>query len=76
MQIRKKITITYIALSGFSTLLLCIVIFSLFKQNNQYYFIKRLQDRAKIASSAYYQKNLVHQDYFKDFKKKGLRRTR
>ena len=72
MQIRKKITITYIALSGFSTLLLCIVIFSLFKQNNQYYFIKRLQDRAKIASSAYYQKNLVHQDYFKDFKKKGL----
>lgn len=72
MQIRKKITITYIALSGFSTLLLCIVIFSLFKQNNQYYFIQRLQDRAKIASSAYYHKNLEHKEYFKDFKKKGL----
>ncbi|MEL1239458.1 HAMP domain-containing sensor histidine kinase [Flavobacterium flavipallidum] len=72
MQIRKKITITYIALSGFSTLLLCIVIFSLLKQNNQYYFIKRLQDRAKIASSAYYQKNPEHKDYFKDFRKKGL----
>ncbi len=72
MQIRKKITITYIALSGFSTLLLCIVIFSLFKQNNQYYFIKRLQDRAKIASSAYYQKNQEHKQYLKDFKKKGL----
>jgi signal transduction histidine kinase len=72
MQIRKKITITYIALSGFSTLLLCIVIFSLFKQNNEYYFIKRLQDRAKIASSAYYQKNLEKKDYFKDFKKGGL----
>ena len=72
MQIRKKITITYIALSGFSTLLLCIVIFSLFKQNNEYYFIKRLQDRAKIASSAYYQKNLEKKDYFQEFKKGGL----
>ncbi|MFC5681598.1 HAMP domain-containing sensor histidine kinase [Flavobacterium sp. MAHUQ-51] len=72
MQIRKKITITYIVLSGFSTLLLCIVIFSLFKQNNQYYFIKRLQDRAKIASSAYYQKNQEHKQYLKDFRKKGL----
>ena len=52
MQIRKKITLTYIALSCFSTMLLSIVVFFLFKQNNEYYFIKRLQDRAKIASSA------------------------
>ncbi|MEO8253340.1 MAG: HAMP domain-containing sensor histidine kinase [Flavobacterium sp.] len=72
MQIRKKITITYIALSGFSTLLLCIVIFSLFKKNNEYYFIKRLQDRAKIASSAYYQKNPEKKYYFQEFKKGGL----
>lgn len=55
MQIRRKITITYIALSCFSTLLLSIVVFFLFKQNNEYYFIKRLQDRAKIASSASFQ---------------------
>ncbi len=72
MQIRKKITITYIALSCFSTMLLCIVIFSLFKQNNEYYFIKRLQDRAKIASSAYYQKNPEKKYYFQELKKGGL----
>lgn len=72
MQIRKKITITYIALSCFSTLLLCVVVFFLFKQNNEYYFIKRLQDRAKIASSAYFQKNLEKKDYFQKFKKGGL----
>lgn len=72
MQIRKKITITYVALSGFSTLLLCVLVFFLFKQNNEYYFIKRLQDRAKIASSAYYQKNTEKEEYFKEFKKSGL----
>ncbi|MFA9190926.1 HAMP domain-containing sensor histidine kinase [Flavobacterium sp. FZUC8N2.13] len=72
MQIRKKITITYIALSCFSTSLLCIVIFSLFKQNNEYYFIKRLQDRAKIASSAYSQNTPEKKNYFKEFKKDGL----
>ena len=72
MQIRKKITITYIALSCFSTSLLCIVIFSLFKQNNEYYFIKRLQDRAKIASSAYSQKTPEKKNYYKEFKRDGL----
>ncbi|KDN54438.1 sensor histidine kinase [Flavobacterium seoulense] len=72
MQIRKKITITYIALSCFSTSLLCIVIFSLFKQNNEYYFIKRLQDRAKVASSAYSHKNNEKKDYYKKLKQGGL----
>lgn len=72
MQIRKKITITYIALSSFSTLLLCIVVFFLFKQNNEYYFIKRLQDRAKIASTAHYQKISEKKDYFQKLKKNGL----
>lgn len=72
MQIRKKITLTYIALSTSSTLLLSIVIFFLFKQNNQYYFIKRLQDRAKIASSVYSQKDSKANDYFKGLKKSGL----
>lgn len=72
MQIRKKITITYIALSCFSTLLLCIAVFFLFKQNNEYYFIKRLQDRAKIASSTYFQNNPEKKDYFQKIKKGGL----
>lgn len=72
MQIRKKITITYVALSCFSTMLLCIIIFFLFKQNNEYYFIKRLQDRAKIASSTYYQQDTEKKDYFQKFKKGGL----
>ena len=72
MQIRKKITITYIALSCFSTSLLCLVIFSLFKQNNEYYFIKRLQDRAKIASSAHSQQSPEKKNYYKQFKKEGL----
>ncbi|WP_296142313.1 HAMP domain-containing sensor histidine kinase [uncultured Flavobacterium sp.] len=72
MQIRKKITVTYIALSCFSTLLLSVVIFFLFKQNNEYYFLKRLQDRAKIASSIYYQHDAVKSKYFQEFKKEGL----
>lgn len=72
MQIRKKITVTYIALSCFSTLLLSIVVFFLFKQNNEYYFLKRLQDRAKIASSIYYQHDAVKTRYFQEFKKEGL----
>lgn len=72
MQIRKKITVTYIALSCFSTLLLSAVIFFLFKQNNEYYFLKRLQDRAKIASSIYYQNDPLKTRYFQEFKKEGL----
>lgn len=72
MQIRKKITLTYIALSSISTLLLSVVIFFLFKQNNEYYFIKRLQDRAKIASSTYFTKNSDRQDYFQNLKRDGL----
>ena len=72
MQIRKKITFTYIALSCFSTLLLSVVVFFLFKQNNQYHFLKRLQDRAKVASSIYYQRDTLKAKYFQEFKKEGL----
>ncbi|WP_306354152.1 sensor histidine kinase [Flavobacterium sp. '19STA2R22 D10 B1'] len=72
MQIRKKITITYIALSCFSTLLLSAAVFFLFKQNNQYYFLKRLQDRAKITSTIYYQNDLVKTRYFQEFKNESL----
>lgn len=72
MQIRKKIAVTYIALSGVSTLLLCIVIFFLFKQNNQYHFLKRLQDRAKIVASIHYQNDPVKSKYFREFKKNSL----
>lgn len=72
MQIRKKVTVTYIALSCFSTLLLSVVVFFLFKQNNEYYFLKRLQDRAKIASSIYYQNDALKTRYFQQFKKEGL----
>ncbi|MFV5691526.1 ATP-binding protein [Flavobacterium sp. LT1R49] len=72
MQIKKKITLTYIALSTLSTLLLSMVVFFLFKQNNQYYFLKRLQDRAKISASIHYQNDSVKTRYFKEFKAKGL----
>lgn len=72
MQIKKKITVTYIALSGISTLALCIVVFFLFKQNNQYYFLKRLQDRAKIASSIYSQKDPVKAEYYQKLRSHGL----
>lgn len=72
MQIRKKITITYVALSVLSTLLLCIVVFILFQQNNRYYFIKRLQDRAKIVASIHYQNDSVKARYFREFKANAL----
>lgn len=72
MQIKKKITITYIALSGISTLLLCIVVYFLFTQNNQYYFIKRLQDRAKIVASIHYQNDPVKARYYQELKANGL----
>jgi signal transduction histidine kinase len=72
MQIRKKITITYVALSVFSTLLLCIIMFFLFQQNNSYYFLKRLQDRAKIVASIHYQHDPQKAEYFREFKANGL----
>ncbi|MDP3681062.1 MAG: HAMP domain-containing sensor histidine kinase [Flavobacterium sp.] len=72
MQIKKKITFTYIALSTLSTLLLSLVVFFLFKQNNQYHFLKRLQDRAKIVASIHYQNDPVKTRYFKEFKANGL----
>jgi signal transduction histidine kinase len=72
MQIKKKITITYVALSSVSTLALCIVVFFLFRQNNQYYFLKRLQDRAKIASSIYSQKDPLKAEYYQNLKTNGL----
>lgn len=72
MNIRKKITFTYIALSTFSALLLCIVIFFLFRANNQYYFLKRLEDRAKIIASIHFQKDQEKMKYYSDLKKNGL----
>src|SRR5690606_20845023 len=67
-----KITITYIALSGISTLLLCAVVYFLFTQNNQYYFLKRLQDRAKIVASIHYQNDPVKARYYQELKANGL----
>ncbi|WP_020212365.1 sensor histidine kinase [Flavobacterium rivuli] len=72
MQIRKKITITYVALSGVSTLLLCIVVLFLFKRNNEYYFIKRLEDRAKIIASIHYQNDPEKARYYRQLKDNGL----
>lgn len=72
MHIKKKITYTYIILSGISTVTLCMVIFFLFKQNNQYHFLKRLQDRAKIVASTYYQHDPEKEKYFREFKKNSL----
>jgi len=72
MQIKKKITITYVALSGVSTLLLCIVVFFLFKRNNEYYFVKRLVDRAKIVASIHYQKDPEKANYYRALKENGL----
>ena len=72
MQIRKKITITYIGLSSLSTLLLCLVVFFLFRKNNQYYFLKRLEDRAKIVASIHYQNDPEKARYYRELKKNGL----
>lgn len=72
MDIRKKITFTYVALSTFSTLLLCIVVFVLFRANNQYYFLKRLEDRAKILASIHFQRDPEKIKYYSNLKKNGL----
>ena len=72
MQIRKKITITYVALSAISTLLLCIVLLFLFKRNNEYYFVKRLVDRAKIVASIHYQNDPEKARYYRQLRKGGL----
>ncbi|AWI24701.1 sensor histidine kinase [Flavobacterium pallidum] len=72
MQIRKKITLTYIVLSGLSTLLLCLVVLFLFKKNNQYYFLKRLHDRAKIVASIHSQHDPEKAKYYRKLKENGL----
>ncbi|MES2575441.1 MAG: HAMP domain-containing sensor histidine kinase [Bacteroidota bacterium] len=72
MDIRKKITVTYVALSTFSTLLLSIIIFVFFTENNQYYFLKRLEDRAKIVASIHFQKDPKKTKYYSELKKNGL----
>jgi signal transduction histidine kinase len=72
MQIKRKITITYITLSGITALLLCVVVFFLFKYNNEYYFVKRLIDRAKIVSSIHYQKDPEKARYYRQLKAHGL----
>lgn len=72
MNIRKNITFTYIGLSTFSALLLCIVVLFLFKANNEYYFLKRLEDRAKIVASINFQKDKEKIKYYSELKKNGL----
>jgi len=72
MQIRKRITITYVTLSVLSTLLLCLAVLVLFRQNNRYYFIKRLQDRAKIVASIHYQNDPQKAEYYRKLKAEGL----
>lgn len=72
MQIRKKITVTYIIFSALSKLLLCTVVYFLFKQNNEYYFVKRLEDRAKIVSSIHYQNDPLKSKYYNEIRKNGL----
>lgn len=72
MDIRKKITFTYVALSTFSTLLLCIVVFVLFRDNNRYHFLKRLEDRAKIVASIHFQNDPEKIKYYKNLKQNGL----
>jgi len=72
MDVRKKITFTYVALSSFSTLLLCIIVFVLFRENNRYHFLKRLEDRAKIVASIHFQKDPEKIKYYSNLKKNGL----
>ena len=72
MDIRKKITFTYVALSTFSTLLLCVLVFVLFRENNQYHFLKRLEDRAKIVASIHFQNDPEKIKYYRNLKKNGL----
>ncbi|TDW51940.1 signal transduction histidine kinase [Flavobacterium sp. 270] len=72
MDIRKKITFNYVALSTFSTSLLCVIVFFLFRENNRYHFLKRLDDRAKIVASIHLQKDPEKIKYYKALKKDGL----
>jgi signal transduction histidine kinase len=72
MNIRKNITFTYIGLSTFSALVLCIIVLFLFKANNEYYFLKRLEDRAKIVASINFQKDKEKIKYYSELKKNGL----
>ncbi|KQB37139.1 sensor histidine kinase [Flavobacterium aquidurense] len=72
MDIRKKITFTYVALSTFSTLLLCVIVFVLFRENNRYHFLKRLEDRAKIVASIHFQNDPEKSKYYRELKKNGL----
>lgn len=72
MQIKKKITAAYILLSGISALLLCVAVYFLFKRNNEYYFLKRLDDRAKIVASIHYQNDPEKARYYADLKKNAL----
>jgi len=72
MNIRKKVTFTYVALSTFSTLLLCVLVFIMFRKNNQYHFLKRLDDRAKIVASVNLQNDPEKKRYYSNLKKNGL----
>lgn len=72
MNIRKRITFTYVILSTLSTLLLCLIVLFLFQSNNEYYFLKRLEDRAKIVASIHFQNDPEKIRYYRELKKNGL----
>lgn len=55
-----------------SALLLCLVVLFLFRNNNEYYFLKRLQDRAKIVASIHLQGDPEKAAYYKALKSQGL----
>lgn len=44
----------------------------MFRQNNQYHFLKRLEDRAKIVASIHFQNDPEKIRYYSNLKKNGL----
>jgi signal transduction histidine kinase len=72
MSIKKKITYNYVILSLFSTSLLCVLVFFLFRSNNQYYFLKRLEDRAKIVALINDQQDPEQLKYYQNLKNNVL----
>ncbi|RYG49582.1 MAG: HAMP domain-containing protein [Chitinophagaceae bacterium] len=72
MLLRRKIAFTYVIFSCVSTLLLCVIVIVLFRQNNQYYFIKRLKDRSRIVASIHDQNDPQKAAYYRHLKANGL----
>jgi signal transduction histidine kinase len=51
---------------------LCVIVFVLFRDNNRYHFLKRLEDRAKIVASIHFQHDPEKIKYYRNLKKNGL----